>query len=352
MRFGNSDPEDSRQKTTDDGLANSPRPLPIARIQSDTTISDAPTWEEIQGSASTYAPKYAPSSEPRSQSDELAPKLVCRRLDEVRPHSSYVRKGLSPSSAQLAALNAMGELAFRDPVVITQHGVIVDGYARYALARRHKRETIWCLELDLTEEEALRLLIKRHQPAKGLNDFDLALLALELGPPLRNAARTNQQWGGRNKGSSSDLTEAQTIDVRSEIAACAGISPGTLDKVKEIDEYADSKIKGAIRTKEISIHRASKWCRLPVKEQPHQLEQFRSRKGVNAKSRQLIRKHVQKLHPAQLIPPSLAELLTPIIPDSLSALHAIAVVGINAPGSVAYFTKDALRILKSAERRQ
>jgi hypothetical protein len=42
------------------GLANSTRPLPIARNQSDTITSDALSRAESGCSASLYAPQYAP----------------------------------------------------------------------------------------------------------------------------------------------------------------------------------------------------------------------------------------------------------------------------------------------------
>ena len=149
----------------------------------------------------------------------------------------------------------MGPLALREPIVITQRRIIVDGYARWELARRQGRQTILCLEYGLTDEDALRWLIQRHRPSHSLSKYNQALLALDLEPSLQETARANQQWGGQNKGLSS-LTEAHTVDVRSKIAADAGISPGTLDKVRKV-KSADPKIREATRSGEISIHRAS-----------------------------------------------------------------------------------------------
>src|SRR5271167_2381241 len=149
--------------------------------------------------------------------------LVTRRLDELRLHPSYVRHGLSPSAAQLSELAAIGELAFCEPIVTTSKGLIVDGYARFELAQRERRETLPCLEYELSEEEALRWLLYRHRPSQGQSAFNRALLALDLEPSLKETARVNQQWGGQNKGSSS-LTEAQTVNVRSKIAADADVS--------------------------------------------------------------------------------------------------------------------------------
>src|SRR5689334_822354 len=41
--------------------------------------------------------------------------VICRR-DELRAHPSYLRHNLSVTASQLSALNAKGELAFRDPI--------------------------------------------------------------------------------------------------------------------------------------------------------------------------------------------------------------------------------------------
>jgi len=295
-----------------------------------------------------YAPQYAPrGTEIEQLGLEHPPKLVNRYLGELRPHPSYVRHGLSPSAAQLSALAAVGEIAFREPIVISRDGTIIDGYARFELARRQRRETVLCLEYELSEEEALRWLIQRHRPSQGLNAFNRALLALDLEPSLKETARANQQWGGQNKGSSS-LTEAQTLDVRSRTAVDAGVSPGTLDKVRKV-KSADPKIQEATRTEEISIHMASQWCRLSAHQQLKKLEEYRGRKGTNLTSRRLIQKHAVRLAPTQLIPWSLGDVLKPFVPNRSPALDSIVVAEIDAPGSIAYFTKNAMRTLSSME---
>jgi hypothetical protein len=88
----------------------------------------------------------------------------------------------------LSALAAVGELAFREPVVVTSTGIVIDGYARLKLAQLHRRENLLCLEYELSEEEALRWLIQRHRPAEGLSAFNRAILALDLEPSLEETA--------------------------------------------------------------------------------------------------------------------------------------------------------------------
>jgi hypothetical protein len=54
------------------------------------------------------------------------------------------------------------------------------------------------------------------------------------------------------------------------------------------------------------------------------------------------------LSPTQLIPATLGSLLKTIVPES-PALDSIVVTEIDAPGNIAYFTKDALSTFRSIE---
>jgi hypothetical protein len=127
------------------------------------------------------------------QLDDIQGQPVTCRLDELRPHPSYVRHHLTVPASQLSALAQLGNLAFRDPLVITRDRTILDGHARWKLARRQGRLTLPCIEYELTEPEALQWLIQRHRRPNGLNDFIRIYLALELEPLFKEKARANQQ---------------------------------------------------------------------------------------------------------------------------------------------------------------
>jgi hypothetical protein len=201
---------------------------------------------------------------------------------------------------------------------------VVQGYARLELARRQGRQTILCLEYDLTDEEALRWLIQSHRPSRGLNSYSRVLLALDLEPSLQERARANQQAGGQSKGSS-HLTEAHRR------------------------ETAHPRVELAVRSGEISIHKGWQWSRFSPEQQSHHLEEYRNRKGTNQTSRRLIEKHVAKRSPTQLFPATLGSLLKTIVPDRSAALDSIVVTEVDAPGNIAYLTKDALSNLRSIE---
>jgi hypothetical protein len=169
-------------------------------------------------------------------------RLVTRRTGQLRPHPSYARHRLSPSVTQLSSLAEFSNIALAEAVVITHEGLIVDGYARWELARLQGRGTIACIEYALTEEQALHLLLQRHRRSAGLNAYCRILLALDLERSLREQARSNQRTGGLSKGSS-NLTEAYRLDVRHEIARVAGVSAGNVTKVKKIRQYCQRRCK-------------------------------------------------------------------------------------------------------------
>jgi hypothetical protein len=74
----------------------------------------------------------------------------------------------------------------------------------------------------------------REEPwFKGCQRLVRILLALELEPWFRMRAKSNQRRGGREKGSS-QLTEADRLDVHRKISRVAGVSVGNVSTVKRI----------------------------------------------------------------------------------------------------------------------
>lgn len=66
-------------------------------------------------------------------------------------------------------------------------------------------------------------------------------------------------------------------------------------------------------------------------------------------SRKLIQRHVARMTPTQLIPRTLGDILKHLIRDRTGVLDAITASEIDAPGKIAYFTKNAIDILNSKE---
>jgi hypothetical protein len=218
--------------------------------------------------------------------------LTCY-VSELRPHPAYVRHQLAVSAGQLSALAELAELACRDPLTVTRDRTIIDGYARYELASQKGHISLPCLVYNLNEEEALHLLLRRHRRSAGLNPFCRILLALDLEPWLRDQAGLKQSADGRNKGSSK-LTQAEKLDVRSEVAIAAGVSVGNVTKVKQVIGSACVDLHEALRSGEVSIHRAWQWREMPAEERRLRLMSYRGEKGVRKTILSLLSKHVSK----------------------------------------------------------
>jgi hypothetical protein len=200
---------------------------------------------------------------------------IIRRVDELRKHPAYERLQLVVSAAQLAELRRLGNLAFKDPLLITHTGIIIDGYARKVHADTLGISNLACVEFDIGEEEALRLILSKHRRSMGWNDYNRICLASQLTDGVRTRARANQQVGGHLKGLSK-LTEA---NVRKAIAHAAGVSEGNVTKVGQLGN-SDSELLKALANSEIRIHRAWLWRSLTPEEQRENLRLYHLERGL------------------------------------------------------------------------
>jgi len=155
------------------GLANSPRPLPIARNQSVTVTSSVLGRAESGYSAEVYAPKYAPHpTEFALRAEPRAGRFVRCSVRELKPHPIYARHNLGTiPTFKLAALEEQGELGFSHPLLITQDKFIIDGYARWGLAKRKGRPKLDCTERQLTSGRSTRRTDSSTSPIARVERF-------------------------------------------------------------------------------------------------------------------------------------------------------------------------------------
>jgi hypothetical protein len=275
-------------------------------------------------------------------------------VTELRPHPSYARHNLSVQPFKLAALEDLGNLGFSHPLLITQDKCIIDGYARWELAKRKGRPTLNCIEYDLTSEEALEELIRQHRRSQGLTDFIRIELALDLESYFKDKALLNRQTGGRLKGLSR-LTVAEKVNSRAEVARIAQVSVGNVHKVKYILAHGRSSLKEAVRTGEISINLADKWSHEPESRQQEHLRVSRIERGIRRKARHLVA--AELAHAARSTPDeqvvrlsdfvSLVSQLTTIAPQLSKELDSIEVKLVDGPGHAIFITGELIRALKS-----
>ena len=236
--------------------------------------------------------------------------------------------------------------------MITQDKFIIDGYARWELAKRRGRPTLNCIEYNLTAEEALEELIRRHRRSRGLCDFIRIELALDLEPQFREAAMRNRQLGGRLKGLSK-LTGAEKVDSRLGVAGVAQVSVGNVHKVKYILTHACLPLKEAARANEVSIHLADKWSHECESSQREHLRIMRIERGLRRTARRVVAAELVRAESTrneQVVRLSdfvaLVNQLTMIAPDHSKECGSIEVHLVDGPGRAVFITGELLHALK------
>ena len=283
--------------------------------------------------------------EPTAYSAEVLPtanvRCVVRPVKSLHPHNSYVRHHLSVSPCQLSALAQRGETAFLEPIIINHDGTILDGYALWRLANSQGRKMLHCLEHELSEVEALEFFLLCHQRPSHLNDFMRILLALDLEPFLRDKAKRNQCHGGGYKGSS-NLTEADTIDVRRSIASVAGVSSANVSKVKYLSLHACAELKESLRQSEVSIHRAWSWTKQVPQNQLTELQAYLGEKGIRRTIKRLALRHRCKTVSDDLNFTTLVENLSTESRVKAASIHVTVIKGVKP---AVFLTQAALELL-------
>jgi hypothetical protein len=262
--------------------------------------------------------------------------IICS-VHRLQPHPTLIRLQIVPSAQDLSAAMRRQNQATKERLTITQDGFILAGHARWNLARRQGETTLPCLQLDMTEEEALLWLIQKHQRSDGLNAFCRIVLALELEPWFKARAGGDQQLGGQKKGSS-NLSEADRLDVRREIAAAAGVSTGNVSKVKQLASAAHPQLLEALRAGEVSIHKASVWLQ-KLDKQLDALGIYQNRRSIKNTVNALLRAHYDVEPSEHLDAPHIAVALARL---GSKQSDSILVAEIRVPG-VVLLVSTALR---------
>ena len=232
-------------------------------------------------------------------------------------------------------------IAFCDPIVITGDRIIIDGYARWELAKRTGRRMLDCFQYELSSEDGLEELIRTHGASPGFTDFVRIELALDLEPHFREKALMNQQAGGKGKGLSK-LTIAQRVNTRREVARLAGVSSGNVRKVKNILTHACSSLRQAAQAEEVSINLADMWCLEPEAQQQEHLRLMRIDRGIKRKARNLVAAYLAT------VPPSRRDCQMMKLSDLIGLLNdigSIEVEIIDAPGRTMFVTKELIQWL-------
>ena len=162
-----------------------------------------------------------------------------------------------------------------------------------------------------------------------------------LEPELSEKARTNRRIGGQQKGWS-NLTKAEIVHVRSEIAKAAAVSVGNVTKVKQLNAGCLAEIKTALSNDEVSIHWAWKLREKSVEDQLDALGRFRFEKGLLKDVRKLAARRQRNCSAA---PKDANDLLNGLVQLAAEKLHAFRVEVIKGARPEIFITEELARMI-------
>lgn len=84
----------------------------------------------------------------------------------------------------------------RDPILVTNTGVLIWGFAEWHADCFCKQAEIDWIEVVLNDDEALQLILALHRPRPGWNAFTRAVITLQLDQHFKSSALANQSVGG------------------------------------------------------------------------------------------------------------------------------------------------------------
>ena len=226
-------------------------------------------------------------------------RMVHRPTATLRPHPVY-QELCGPIVAIRVRRVAQQAGPIGEPLVTTTDGTILDGHARWQVATERQQPTLPCIEHDVTEEEALQIVIRRHRTSEGLNDYGRIVLALGLEPYFRDRSDRPRPAPSGIKPSS-NLTTVARRDVRKDIAGVAGVSTGNVTKVKQILDSVMPDVRQRLLRGEVSIHRAWQWRTLSVTGQRDALWEHLHHGAIKKTIARLVKAHADGHMPVQAV---------------------------------------------------
>ena len=198
---------------------------------------------------------------------------VVRSPEQLRLHPALKELGWIGGMDEFTAAARLKDQSVPEPILITTNGTILAGYGRWQSAVFDGRHEINCIEYPLVDDEALQFIIRHHRSRCGWNAFVRIRLALTLESYYQQKAIENMRVGGKWKGLT-NLSNADRIDVRQQMAHDAGTGTSNVDKVKAILHSAHPNIIAALQNDLLKIHRAWKWCKLPRLQQKAEFARY------------------------------------------------------------------------------
>jgi len=136
------------------------------------------------------------------------------------------------------------------------NGVIVDGHNRFKICWAHNIP-FPVTELEFEDKgDVIIWMIERQLGRRNLSAFRRGEIAQKYEQMYAEKAKKRMMAGKKTCDPMSTLTEAQKRTTRHQIAQRAGVSDGTMRKIKALSERGDEETKKKLRRGDMTVNRA------------------------------------------------------------------------------------------------
>lgn len=241
----------------------------VLRVKRSETAIAAPARQTSDAAIHMPSPEAPPDGFSLIPPPVL-PRISLVKIQRIHLHPAERALGCNPTAVELEQVRQHWETALSEPPTLTSQGTIIDGRKRWVVARERRIATLRCVILAISDYEALDQILVRASAKNWWKLYRRICLALTRKEALRERAQENQRAGGRKKVPST-LTEAQSIEVRREIARMAGAGTGSVSKVERILAEGCPLLKQEALRGDISIDAAYQISKLDHSEQMREL---------------------------------------------------------------------------------
>jgi ParB-like chromosome segregation protein Spo0J len=149
------------------------------------------------------------------------------------------------------------EHGIQDSIKIwSDENIIIDGHNRYKIAEKNnlRYETEY-MSFE-NRNKVIEWMLINQLGRRNLNNYDRSLLALKLENLLKITVKEKEKVRKiSNDFDNVVKVDSEKINTRKELSKIAGISEGTLNKVKHIEEKATPKQKEKLRAGETTVNK-------------------------------------------------------------------------------------------------
>ena len=155
----------------------------------------------------------------------------------------------------------------RDALVVWK-GILVDGHNRYEICNRTDKgfRTVPLERID-SRDGVMAWMLDNQLARRNFNDYQRGVLALKKEALLAVAAEKQKKGVSQNEDLSTNLSKGSAMDTRRDLAKAAGVSEGTLAKVKKIEKSGVPELVEKALAGEVKIDVAAQIASLSNEEQ-------------------------------------------------------------------------------------